>query len=153
MYIYRVGLGWSRPEWLWCVGVGEELREQLNFVKCGNDAGYFELTTILVNTVLDMTPNFSFFCLFSGGSQFQSSAPVNIPGSFSSSAPFGSPSPSPPIRPHTSPFFSSHLSQPSQSENTFLGPSHSSLGWLHYIYNCESLCVLFYYNIFIIIIF
>ncbi|CAG02571.1 unnamed protein product, partial [Tetraodon nigroviridis] len=63
-----------------------------------------------------------------GGSQFQSSAPVNIPGSFSTSAPFSSPSPSPPIRPHTSPFFSSHLSQPSQSENTFLGPSHSSLG-------------------------
>ncbi|XP_037610564.1 RING finger protein unkempt homolog [Sebastes umbrosus] len=63
-----------------------------------------------------------------GGSQFQSSAPVNIPGSFSSSAPFSSPSPSPPIRPHTSPFFTSHLSQPSQSESTFLGPSHSSLG-------------------------
>uniref|UniRef100_A0A8C3GAP6 Unk zinc finger n=1 Tax=Cyclopterus lumpus TaxID=8103 RepID=A0A8C3GAP6_CYCLU len=66
--------------------------------------------------------------VMSGGSQFQSSAPVNIPGSFSSSAPFCSPSPSPPIRPHTSPFFSSHLSQPGQSESTFLGPSHSSLG-------------------------
>lgn len=70
------------------------------------------------------------YCLlvFIGGSQFQSSAPVNIPGSFSTSAPFSSPSPSPPIRPHTSPFFSSHLSQPGQSESTFLGPSHSSLG-------------------------
>ncbi|XP_033936018.1 RING finger protein unkempt homolog [Pseudochaenichthys georgianus] len=63
-----------------------------------------------------------------GGSQFQSSAPVNIPGSFSSSAPFSSPSPSPPIRTHSSPFFSTPLSQPSQSESTFLGPSHSSLG-------------------------
>uniref|UniRef100_A0A673CWX6 Unk zinc finger n=1 Tax=Sphaeramia orbicularis TaxID=375764 RepID=A0A673CWX6_9TELE len=63
-----------------------------------------------------------------GGSQLQSSAPVNIPGSFSSSAPFSSPSPSPPIRPHASPFFSSHLPQPGQSESTFLGPSHSSLG-------------------------
>jgi len=63
-----------------------------------------------------------------GGSQFQSSAPVNIPGSFSSSTPFRSPSASPPIRPHTSPFFSRHLSQPGQSESTFLGPSHSSLG-------------------------
>lgn len=68
------------------------------------------------------------FLVFIGGSQFQSSAPVNIPGSFSTSAPFSSPSPSPPIRPHTSPFFSSHLSQPGQSESTFLGPSHSSLG-------------------------
>ncbi|KAI9529409.1 hypothetical protein NQZ68_011117 [Dissostichus eleginoides] len=63
-----------------------------------------------------------------GGSQFQSSAPVNIPGSFSSSAPFSSHSPSPPIRTHSSPFFSTPLSQPSQSESTFLGPSHSSLG-------------------------
>ncbi|XP_026207042.1 RING finger protein unkempt homolog isoform X2 [Anabas testudineus] len=64
-----------------------------------------------------------------GGSQLQSSAPVNIPGSFSSSAPFSSPSPSPPIRPHASPFFSTHLSQPGQSESSsFLGPSHSSLG-------------------------
>uniref|UniRef100_A0A3Q1F5J6 Unk zinc finger n=1 Tax=Acanthochromis polyacanthus TaxID=80966 RepID=A0A3Q1F5J6_9TELE len=63
-----------------------------------------------------------------GGSQLQSSAPVNIPGSFSSSAPFSSPSPSPPVRPHASPFFSTHLSQPGQSESTFLGPSHSSLG-------------------------
>uniref|UniRef100_A0A8C6SIH1 Unk zinc finger n=1 Tax=Neogobius melanostomus TaxID=47308 RepID=A0A8C6SIH1_9GOBI len=63
-----------------------------------------------------------------GGSQLQSSAPVNIPGSFSSSAPFGSPSPSPPIRPHASPFLSSHLSNPGQSESPFLGPSHSSLG-------------------------
>uniref|UniRef100_A0A3B4WFH6 Unk zinc finger n=1 Tax=Seriola lalandi dorsalis TaxID=1841481 RepID=A0A3B4WFH6_SERLL len=62
-----------------------------------------------------------------GGSQLQSSAPVNIPGSFSSSAPFSSPSPSPPIRPHASPFFS-HLSQPGQSEGSFLGPSHGSLG-------------------------
>uniref|UniRef100_A0A3Q0T060 Unk zinc finger n=1 Tax=Amphilophus citrinellus TaxID=61819 RepID=A0A3Q0T060_AMPCI len=63
-----------------------------------------------------------------GGSQLQSSAPVNIPGSFSSSAAFSSPSPSPPVRPHASPFFSTHLSQPGQSESTFLGPSHSSLG-------------------------
>lgn len=67
-------------------------------------------------------------CLSLGGSQFQSSAPVNIPGSFSSSAPFTSPSPSPPVRPHASPFFSTHLPQPGQSESTFLGPSHSSLG-------------------------
>ncbi|KAF3853072.1 hypothetical protein F7725_013760 [Dissostichus mawsoni] len=37
-------------------------------------------------------------------------------------------SPSPPIRTHSSPFFSTPLSQPSQSESTFLGPSHSSLG-------------------------
>uniref|UniRef100_A0A3B4FFA5 Unk zinc finger n=1 Tax=Pundamilia nyererei TaxID=303518 RepID=A0A3B4FFA5_9CICH len=63
-----------------------------------------------------------------GGSQLQSSAPVNIPGSFSSSAAFSSPSPSPPVRPHASPFFSTHLSQPGQSESSFLGPSHSSLG-------------------------
>lgn len=63
-----------------------------------------------------------------GGSQIQSSAPVNIPGSFSSSAPFRSPSPSPPIRPHASSFLSSHLSNPGQSESPFLGPSHSSLG-------------------------
>ncbi|XP_041733675.1 RING finger protein unkempt homolog [Coregonus clupeaformis] len=63
-----------------------------------------------------------------GGNQLQSSAPVNIPGSLCSSAPFSSPSPSPPIRAHQSPFFSSHLSQPSQSESSFLGPSHSSLG-------------------------
>uniref|UniRef100_A0A667Z942 Unk zinc finger n=1 Tax=Myripristis murdjan TaxID=586833 RepID=A0A667Z942_9TELE len=63
-----------------------------------------------------------------GGNQLQSSAPVNIPGSLSSSAPFSSPSPSPPIRPHASPFFSTHLSQPGQSESSFLGPSHSSLG-------------------------
>ncbi|XP_028988996.1 RING finger protein unkempt homolog isoform X1 [Betta splendens] len=64
-----------------------------------------------------------------GGSQIQSSAPVNIPGSFSSSAPFSSPSPSPPIRPQASPFFSAHRSQPSQSDsNPFLGPSHGSLG-------------------------
>nr|XP_023692642.1 RING finger protein unkempt homolog isoform X2 [Paramormyrops kingsleyae] len=63
-----------------------------------------------------------------GGSQLQSSAPVNIPGSFSSSAPFRSPSPSPPIRALTSPFLSAHLPQPGQSEGSFLGPSHSSLG-------------------------
>ncbi|XP_037319324.2 RING finger protein unkempt homolog isoform X2 [Pungitius pungitius] len=63
-----------------------------------------------------------------GGSHFQSSAPVNIPGSFSSSAPFSSPSPSPPIRPHSSLFFSTHLSQPGQSESTFLGASHNHLG-------------------------
>ncbi|XP_012719553.2 RING finger protein unkempt homolog isoform X1 [Fundulus heteroclitus] len=63
-----------------------------------------------------------------GGSQIQSSAPVNIPGSFSSSAPFSSPSPSPPVRPQASPFFSSHASQPSLSESPFRGPSHSSLG-------------------------
>uniref|UniRef100_A0A3B3BTU5 Unk zinc finger n=1 Tax=Oryzias melastigma TaxID=30732 RepID=A0A3B3BTU5_ORYME len=61
------------------------------------------------------------------GSQLQSSAPVNIPGSFSGAAPFSSPSPSPPVRPHASSFFSTHLSQPSQSESSFLGPSHSSL--------------------------
>ncbi|XP_037547123.1 RING finger protein unkempt homolog [Nematolebias whitei] len=66
--------------------------------------------------------------LMLGGSQLQSSAPVNIPGSFSSSAPFRSPSPSPPVRPQASPFFSTHLSQPGQSESPFLGPSHSSLG-------------------------
>ncbi|XP_038830824.1 RING finger protein unkempt homolog [Salvelinus namaycush] len=63
-----------------------------------------------------------------GGNQLQSSAPVNIPGTLCSSAPFSSPSPSPPIRTHQSPFFSSHLSQPSKSESSFLGPSHSSLG-------------------------
>uniref|UniRef100_A0A8C7FSC8 Unk zinc finger n=1 Tax=Oncorhynchus kisutch TaxID=8019 RepID=A0A8C7FSC8_ONCKI len=63
-----------------------------------------------------------------GGNQLQSSAPVNIPGSLCSSAPFSSPSPSPPIRVHQSPFFSAHLSQPGQSESSFLGPSHSSLG-------------------------
>ncbi|KAJ8334075.1 hypothetical protein SKAU_G00397140 [Synaphobranchus kaupii] len=63
-----------------------------------------------------------------GGSQLQSSAPVNIPGSFSSSGPFRSPSPSPPIRALPSPFLSAHLPQPSQSEGSFLGPSHSSLG-------------------------
>ncbi|XP_048869247.1 RING finger protein unkempt homolog isoform X2 [Brienomyrus brachyistius] len=63
-----------------------------------------------------------------GGSQLQSSAPVNIPGSFSSSAPFRSPSPSPPVRALTSPFLSAHLPQPGQSEGSFLGPSHSSLG-------------------------
>uniref|UniRef100_A0A3B5KXS7 Unk zinc finger n=1 Tax=Xiphophorus couchianus TaxID=32473 RepID=A0A3B5KXS7_9TELE len=63
-----------------------------------------------------------------GGNQIQSSAPVNIPGSFSSSAPFSSPSPSPPVRPQASPFFSSHPSQPSLSESPFLGPSHSTLG-------------------------
>ncbi|XP_070962411.1 RING finger protein unkempt homolog isoform X1 [Oncorhynchus clarkii lewisi] len=63
-----------------------------------------------------------------GGNQLQSSAPVNIPGSLCSSAPFSSPLPSPPIRVHQSPFFSAHLSQPGQSESSFLGPSHSSLG-------------------------
>ncbi|XP_018617116.2 RING finger protein unkempt homolog [Scleropages formosus] len=63
-----------------------------------------------------------------GGNQLQSSAPVNIPGSFGSSGPFRSPSPSPPIRALTSPFLSSHLPQPGQSEGSFLGPSHSSLG-------------------------
>ncbi|KAJ3608075.1 hypothetical protein NHX12_025125 [Muraenolepis orangiensis] len=63
-----------------------------------------------------------------GGSQLQSSAPVNIPGSLSSSAPFSSPSPSPPVRAHASPFFSAHLSQPGQSESGFLGQSHGSLG-------------------------
>uniref|UniRef100_A0A673XR74 Unk zinc finger n=1 Tax=Salmo trutta TaxID=8032 RepID=A0A673XR74_SALTR len=63
-----------------------------------------------------------------GGNQLKSSAPVNIPGSLCSSAPFSSPSPSPPIRAHQSPFFSAHLSQPGQSESSFLGPSHSSLG-------------------------
>lgn len=90
---------------------------------------------------------YNFLVYFEGGSQFQSSAPVNIPGTFSNSAPFSSPSPSPPIRQHTSPFFSSHLSQPSQSENTFLGPSHGSLGLLDYIYAIESMYMLFYYNV------
>ncbi|CAB1338176.1 unnamed protein product [Coregonus sp. 'balchen'] len=52
----------------------------------------------------------------------------SVVGSLCSSAPFSSPSPSPPIRAHQSPFFSSHLSQPSKSESSFLGPSHSSLG-------------------------
>ncbi|KAM6951473.1 RING finger protein unkempt homolog [Aplochiton taeniatus] len=66
--------------------------------------------------------------LMLGGNQLQSSAPVNIPGSLSNSAPFSSPSPSPPIRAHASPFFSTHLSQPCQSESSFLGPGHSSLG-------------------------
>ncbi|XP_030631114.1 RING finger protein unkempt homolog [Chanos chanos] len=64
--------------------------------------------------------------LMLGGSQLQSSAPVNIPGSLSSSSPFRSPSPSPPIRAH--PFLSTQLSQPSQSESSFLGHSHGSLG-------------------------
>nr|XP_049615769.1 RING finger protein unkempt homolog isoform X4 [Syngnathus scovelli] len=63
-----------------------------------------------------------------GGNRLQSSAPVNIPGSFSAPAPFSSPSPSPPIRARASPFFSTQLSQPGQQESPFLGPSHSSLG-------------------------
>ncbi|XP_066560991.1 RING finger protein unkempt homolog isoform X2 [Amia ocellicauda] len=63
-----------------------------------------------------------------GGSLLQSSAPVNIPGSLSSSASFHSTSPSPPIGALSSHFLSSHLQQPSQSESTFLGNSHSSLG-------------------------
>ncbi|XP_010890198.1 RING finger protein unkempt homolog [Esox lucius] len=62
-----------------------------------------------------------------GGNQVQSSAPVNIPGSLCSSAPFSSPSPSPPIRAQQSPFFS-HLTPHGQSESNFLGTSHSSLG-------------------------
>ncbi|KAL7856689.1 hypothetical protein SRHO_G00155880 [Serrasalmus rhombeus] len=66
--------------------------------------------------------------LMIGGSQLRSSAPVNIPGSLSSPSTFRSPSPSPPIRAHTSPFLSAQLSQPSQSESSFLGASHSSLG-------------------------
>lgn len=66
--------------------------------------------------------------LMLGGSQLQSSAPVNIPGSLSSSSPFRSPSPSPPIRAHHSPFLSAQRSQPSQSESSFLGTSHGSLG-------------------------
>uniref|UniRef100_A0A4W5PU50 Unk zinc finger n=1 Tax=Hucho hucho TaxID=62062 RepID=A0A4W5PU50_9TELE len=61
-----------------------------------------------------------------GGNQLQSSAPVNIPGSLCSAAPFTLPSP--PIRAHQSPFFSAHLSQTGQSESSFLGPSQSSLG-------------------------
>ncbi|XP_062388370.1 RING finger protein unkempt homolog isoform X1 [Sardina pilchardus] len=65
--------------------------------------------------------------LMMGGSQLQCSAPVNIPGSFSGSTPFISPSPSPPVRAHHSPFLS-HLPQPGQSESSFLGPSHGSLG-------------------------
>ncbi|XP_051959554.1 RING finger protein unkempt homolog isoform X1 [Xyrauchen texanus] len=63
-----------------------------------------------------------------GSSQLQSSAPVNIPGSLSSPSPFRSHSPSPPIRAHRSPFLSTQLSQPSQSESSFLGSSHGSLG-------------------------
>ncbi|XP_077358557.1 RING finger protein unkempt homolog isoform X1 [Festucalex cinctus] len=63
-----------------------------------------------------------------GGNRLQSSAPVNIPGSFSTPAPFSSPSPSPPIRPRASPFFSTQLSQPGQQENPFLSTSHGSLG-------------------------
>uniref|UniRef100_A0A671RW35 RING finger protein unkempt homolog n=1 Tax=Sinocyclocheilus anshuiensis TaxID=1608454 RepID=A0A671RW35_9TELE len=66
--------------------------------------------------------------LMLGGSQLQSSAPVNIPGSLSSPSPFRSPSPSPPIRAHHSPFLSAQLPQPSQSESSFLGTSHGSLG-------------------------
>ncbi|XP_049320268.1 RING finger protein unkempt homolog [Astyanax mexicanus] len=66
--------------------------------------------------------------LMLGGSPHQSSAPVNIPGSLSSPSPFRSPSPSPPIRAHASPFLSTQLSQHSQSESSFLGASHSSLG-------------------------
>ncbi|TRY60315.1 hypothetical protein DNTS_013650 [Danionella cerebrum] len=66
--------------------------------------------------------------LMLGGSQLQSSAPVNIPGSLSSPSPFRSPSPSPPIRAHHPPFLSAQLPQPSQSESSFLGTSHSSLG-------------------------
>ncbi|XP_063075575.1 RING finger protein unkempt homolog [Engraulis encrasicolus] len=65
--------------------------------------------------------------LIMGGNQLQSSAPVNIPGSFTGSTPFISPSPSPPVRAHHSPFLT-HLSHSGQSENTFLGPAHSSLG-------------------------
>uniref|UniRef100_A0AAY3ZXR8 C3H1-type domain-containing protein n=1 Tax=Denticeps clupeoides TaxID=299321 RepID=A0AAY3ZXR8_9TELE len=66
--------------------------------------------------------------LMFGRNQLQSSAPVNIPGSLSSPTPFRSPSPSPPIRTHASPFLSAPLSQPSQLEGSYLGPSHSSLG-------------------------
>lgn len=131
--VFRVSPGWSWPEWFRGVGVGEEFGGQLCSSQRGSYAGYFffffkdfRRTELNAYTLDDITA----FCLlvFIGGSQFQSSAPVNIPGSFSTSAPFSSPSPSPPIRPHTSPFFSSHLSQPGQSESTFLGPSHSSLG-------------------------
>lgn len=67
-----------------------------------------------------------------GGSQLQSSAPVNIPGSLSSPSPFRSPSPSPPIRAHHSPFLSAQLPQPSQSESSFLGTSHGSLGLCYF---------------------
>ncbi|XP_077482307.1 RING finger protein unkempt homolog isoform X2 [Stigmatopora argus] len=63
-----------------------------------------------------------------GESRLRSSAPVNIPGSFSTSAPFGSPSPSPPIGARSSSFFSAHLSQSGQQESPFLGASHGSLG-------------------------
>ncbi|XP_062858841.1 RING finger protein unkempt homolog [Trichomycterus rosablanca] len=66
--------------------------------------------------------------LMLGGSPLQSSAPVNIPGSLSSPSAFRSPSPSPPIRAHASPFLSAQLPHSSQSETSFLGPSHSSLG-------------------------
>ncbi|XP_026879047.2 RING finger protein unkempt homolog [Electrophorus electricus] len=66
--------------------------------------------------------------LMLGGNQLQSSAPVNIPGSLSSPSPFRSPSPSPPIRAHASPFLAAQLPHPSQSESSFLGASHSSLG-------------------------
>ncbi|XP_027016230.2 RING finger protein unkempt homolog isoform X1 [Tachysurus fulvidraco] len=83
--------------------------------------------------------------LMLGGSQLQSSAPVNIPGSFSSPSPFRSASPSPPIRAHASPFLSAQLPPPTQSESSFLGPSHSSLGlngmnssiWEHFPLGCS----------------
>ncbi|KAM9461932.1 RING finger protein unkempt homolog isoform 1-T1 [Clarias gariepinus] len=83
--------------------------------------------------------------LMLGGSQLQSSAPVNIPGSLSSPSPFRSASPSPPIRAHASPFLSAQLPPPTQSESSFLGPSHSSLGlngmsssiWEHFPLGCS----------------
>uniref|UniRef100_A0A8C5BT53 C3H1-type domain-containing protein n=1 Tax=Gadus morhua TaxID=8049 RepID=A0A8C5BT53_GADMO len=77
---------------------------------------------------LDCSSNLPSGGVMLGGSHLQSSAPVNIPGSLSSSAPFSSPSPSPPVRTHTSPFFSSHLSQLGQSESGYMGQSHGSLG-------------------------
>lgn len=113
-----------------------------------NQFKYEQVYTILQNVYSIYTYIIIIICLFGiiGGSQFQSSAPVNIPGSFSSSAPFSSPSPSPPIRTHASPFFSTHLSQPGQSESTFLGPSHSSLGLWNLIQDikcCSEVCMMY----------
>ncbi|XP_072260006.1 RING finger protein unkempt homolog isoform X2 [Pyxicephalus adspersus] len=64
-----------------------------------------------------------------GGSQMQSSAPVNIPGSISSSASFHSTSPSSPVG-ISSHFMHQAPGAHSQSDNTFLSTSatHSSLG-------------------------
>lgn len=66
LYIYRIGLGWSWPEWLWCVGVREELREQFKFVQRGSDAWYFKLTLILLKTLLEIN-KLQFLCLLKEG--------------------------------------------------------------------------------------